>query len=114
MLAGPDALRDVDVERPLLQDDTAVGAFDRCTQRDRALGAAVRILDIDQHLRVVLPALRAAAARCPGGGRAGAADLRLEEVAGIEPFAAGERPAGAERAALAAAKLEAGIPVRRR
>ena len=92
------------------------GVFDRRAQRDRALGAAVRVLEVDQHLGVVVLALDAAApARAGAAGRAAPRRTATRRSrSGRSPRAPKELPPAPNGAALAAAELEAGVPVRRR
>ena len=110
MLAGADALRDVDVEPALLERDVALRVDDRHAERDAARAAAIRVLEVDEDLRMMvfargLPGL----ARAALGLARLAPEQRLEEVARVEVLVGTER-----RLVAAAAELEAGIPVRRR
>src|SRR5690606_33557191 len=83
----------------------AVAVELRHLQRDGAGGAAVGVLEVDQHLGVVVfAALVETPTRAPGTIAAGAEQL-LEEIA---------EGAGVAVRETAAAEFEARIPVRRR
>ena len=116
VLAGADALRDVDVERALLQRDAAVGASTaaRAATMLRSAPRYASSRSISTLAWWSSPLRAAAPARArPPAARARAAEQRLEEVAGSK-LGAAERPPAPNGLAAAAAELEAGVPVRRR
>src|SRR5690606_33621967 len=104
MLAGADAARDAHVELALLRDEMAARIDRRHRQPDRSPCATVRVLEVDQHLRVMILPLARHRLRPPLLRPCLShpfAEQCLEEVAVVARLAV-------ERAA---AELEAGVPV---